>query len=69
MNRNDRFEGSEGNGIVGGLPGAWKETGRHPYLPDGELATCRTDQGVMIYDPDHPELYLTGSAVEVGEER
>jgi hypothetical protein len=49
------------------LPGEWADTDRHPELPGEELGTFEMGGGVCLYDSAHPETYIVGPGVDLGE--
>lgn len=67
MNRGDGHEGPGETGTGSELPGDWEGTGRHPYLPDGNVGTCESEHGTILYDRDHPDRYIIGTTIELGE--
>lgn len=67
MKSGDRHEGNRENSTTGDLPEEWDRTDRHPYLPDGNVGICRSEQGTILYDRDCPDRYIIGTVVELGE--
>lgn len=67
MSSNDRYETGRTSSSEDAFPDPWAGTPRDPRLPDGDVGSCRSDQGTMLYDRDAPGTYLIGAGVDLAE--
>lgn len=66
MNNSKRTDDESGDESTGALPEEWVDTDRDPKLPSANLGTFEMNQGLCLYDRDHPGQYLIGPGVDVG---
>lgn len=66
MNNHERTGDEHGVERMAALPDEWAETDRDPELPSSDLGSFEMEQGLCLYDRDHPGQYLIGPGVDVG---
>lgn len=47
------------------LPDEWADTERDPEFPSADLGAFDLEQGLCLYDRDHPGQYLIGPGIDV----